>query len=134
DCPKGAIRAQGYFHNSNLNKLLNYRNQDQDDNSLLHKAVFANNTDAINTLLVNDVNSLAINNKDQTPFALDGISLSAKSVLTEGIREQSKRYKENTMAMPQLLLLLVFSTIGVGADICLLLGDRTNSCRIAVVI
>lgn len=133
NCLKEAMRAQGYFHDSNLNNLLNYR--DQDGNSLLHKAVLANNTDAINTLIANDVNSLAVNNKDQNPFTLDGISSSAKSALTDGIGEQSKRYKESTMANGSIAFASVFfSTVGVGTAMCMVLGYGTNSCRTAVTI
>jgi len=133
NCLKEAMKDKGYFRDSNLNKLLN--DQDEDGISLLHKAVLENNTDAIEILLANDVNSLAISKDNKTPFTLDGISLSAKSALLDGMSEQSKRYKENTLVNSSIAFATgFFSTVGVGTAMCLVLGDGASSCRTAVAI
>ncbi|HCE59655.1 MAG TPA: hypothetical protein DEQ74_02385 [Wolbachia sp.] len=133
NCLKDAMKDKKYLHDSNLHKLLNY--PDEDGISLLHKAVLENNTDAIEILLANDVNSLAISKDNKTPFTLDGISFSAKSALINGMKEQAKRYKENTLVNSSIAFATgFFSTVGLGTAMCLVLGNGASSCRTAVAI
>lgn len=128
NCLKDAMRIQKCFSVS-VDELLNY--PDEDGNSLLHKAVLANNTDAIKTLLANDVNSLAVNKDNKTPLMLANVNV--KGVLVDGMEKQAKQHKESAMANISIAFVAgFFSTIGMGVTMSMVLGDGANSPSIAV--
>ncbi|WP_265022808.1 ankyrin repeat domain-containing protein [Wolbachia endosymbiont (group B) of Ischnura elegans] len=112
-------------------KLINFQDQDQDRETLLHQAVISNNTDAIKVLFQKNTNPLLKNKGNKIP--LDLAQENTRKVLIKCMQDQAQLKKESARCNSLIGIIPgVFLGIGLGVGGALVPSMTIILCALAV--